>query len=149
SFPGRICTSLPFRSLFERRPSASTRWKRRFARTPASSSITSVGCTRPSPFTGAMEILLTVGTRTDYAGRLVRRGPLLVPGTETKQCRKCNVFGAGAPWCAIDMQAQEVPRPPGDAPPGGFFHVWTRGNRRCNVFEDDTDYQVFLAMLAR
>jgi putative transposase len=72
-----------------------------------------------------------------------------VPGTETKQCRKCNVFGAGAPWCAIDMQAQEVPRPPRDAPPGGFFHVWTRGNRRCNVFEDDTDYQVFLAMLAR
>jgi hypothetical protein len=42
-----------------------------------------------------------------------------------------------------------MPRPPRNAYPGGFFHVGTRGNNRCRVFHDATDYTVFLTMLDR
>ncbi|HEU5279282.1 MAG TPA: transposase [Gaiellaceae bacterium] len=42
-----------------------------------------------------------------------------------------------------------MPRPTRDAQPGGFFHVWARGNRRCQVFEDSADYTTFLSILAR
>ena len=42
-----------------------------------------------------------------------------------------------------------MPRPPRTAYPGGFFHVGTRGNSRCRVFLDATDYKVFLLMLDR
>jgi putative transposase len=42
-----------------------------------------------------------------------------------------------------------MPRPPRNAYPGGFFHVGTRGNSRCRVFLDATDYKVFLMMLDR
>jgi REP element-mobilizing transposase RayT len=43
----------------------------------------------------------------------------------------------------------DMPRPPRNAYPGGFFHVGTRGNSRCRVFLDATDYTVFLMMLDR
>jgi putative transposase len=42
-----------------------------------------------------------------------------------------------------------MPRPPRNAYPGGFFHAGTRGNSRCRVFLDATDYTVFLMMLDR
>lgn len=42
-----------------------------------------------------------------------------------------------------------MPRSPREAEPGGFFHVWARGNRRCQIFKDDIDHQTFLEMLAR
>ena len=42
-----------------------------------------------------------------------------------------------------------MPRPPRNAYPGGLFHAGTRGNSRCRVFLDATDYTVFLMMLDR
>lgn len=42
-----------------------------------------------------------------------------------------------------------MPRPPRNAYPGGHFHAGTRGNSRCRVFLDATDYTVFLMMLDR
>ncbi|MDQ2968231.1 MAG: transposase [Actinomycetota bacterium] len=42
-----------------------------------------------------------------------------------------------------------MPRPLRNAYPGGFFHVSTRGNSRCRIFLDATDYKVFLMLLDR
>jgi putative transposase len=42
-----------------------------------------------------------------------------------------------------------VPRRPRSAPPGGFFHLTARGNRREPIFFDATDRFVFLSMLDR
>ena len=42
-----------------------------------------------------------------------------------------------------------MPRPPRNAYPGGFFHAGTRGNNRCRVFLDATDFNVFLMLLDR
>jgi REP element-mobilizing transposase RayT len=40
----------------------------------------------------------------------------------------------------------EVPRPPRIAPPGGIFHVSSRGNRRQQIFVDDGDRRWFLRL---
>lgn len=42
-----------------------------------------------------------------------------------------------------------MPRPPRNAYPGTFFHVATRGNRRCEIFSDSIDRSVFLRLLDR
>jgi putative transposase len=42
-----------------------------------------------------------------------------------------------------------VPRRPRNAPPGGFFHLTARGNRREPIFVDATDRIVFMSMLDR
>jgi REP element-mobilizing transposase RayT len=42
-----------------------------------------------------------------------------------------------------------MPRRPRIAVPGDFFHVNSRGNRRCSIYADATDRQVFLSMLDR
>lgn len=38
-------------------------------------------------------------------------------------------------------------RPPRIAPPGGLFHITARGNRRQEIFFDDTDRRRFLSVL--
>jgi putative transposase len=49
----------------------------------------------------------------------------------------------------VRLHPEEMPRPPRNAYPGGFFHAGTRGNSRSRVFLDATDYTVFLMMLDR
>jgi REP element-mobilizing transposase RayT len=42
-----------------------------------------------------------------------------------------------------------VARPLRFQPPGGIFHVFSRGNRRQPIFLDDRDYAYFLALVAQ
>jgi putative transposase len=40
-----------------------------------------------------------------------------------------------------------VPRPHRLQPAGGVFHITSRGNRRQEIFVDDADRELFLAIL--
>jgi putative transposase len=42
-----------------------------------------------------------------------------------------------------------VPRKPRPEIPGGFFHIFTRGNLQLPLFRDTIDYDAWLRMLAR
>src|SRR5262245_17657940 len=42
-----------------------------------------------------------------------------------------------------------MPRPPRVAPPGGIFHITSRGNRRQIIFFDDDDRRWFIRLLDR
>jgi putative transposase len=42
-----------------------------------------------------------------------------------------------------------MPRPPRNAYAGGYYHVYTRGNNKVDVYVDDDDREFFLEMLAR
>ena len=59
-------------------------------------------------------------------------------------CRKWNF--CGWPACAL-VQSTAMGRYLREAPPGGSFHLVTRGNRRQMVYVDDIDRSWFLALL--
>lgn len=42
-----------------------------------------------------------------------------------------------------------MPRPPRFQPPGGTFHVTSRGNRRQAIYRDDLDRELFLGLFNR
>src|SRR5437899_7732993 len=72
-----------------------------------------------------------------------------VPGTGTKLLQKRKQSPHRVEHLTRQRHPDDMPRPPRNAYPGGFFHVGTRGNSRCRVFLDATDYTVFLMMLDR
>src|SRR3712207_2854806 len=41
-----------------------------------------------------------------------------------------------------------MPRKPRVEVGGGVFHVWARGNDRCRIYVDDSDREIYLAILA-
>src|SRR5947199_10153541 len=87
-------------------------WKRRFDRTPVSSSMTSSGWTSASPFTGAIEIRLTVGTQTLYAAARPLEGPYRCQAP-VRNCHESVKPVAGHAdrtiWCGI-VEACHGPR---------------------------------------
>ena len=63
--------------------------------------------------------------------------------------RLCESSLAGGPIGNAPVYARIVPRPNRPQVAGGIYHITARGNRRQDVFADDSDRDLYLSLLER
>src|SRR2546430_3098777 len=80
-------------------------------------------------------------------GRVSKSVP--VPGTGAKPSRKRKRSRPARKSTDRVRHRAEMPRPPRNAYPGGFFHTGTGGNNRSRAFLDSLDRHVFMRMFDR
>src|SRR5262249_23295982 len=87
---------------------------------------------------------------------LNRHGRGLTPAVSETVWSSVTIRAATATTCARrrrngawERTLVGMPRPPRLAPPGGIFHITSRGNRRQVIFFDDDDRRWFIRLLDR